>query len=273
MTGTAGPITSPANPRIKRLRGLSLRKHRNETGLFLVEGQRLVQEGLATGAVLDTMVMHQDLLAEARMAPLIEAARAAGADLLPVSTSVLEKVSRKDNPQTLIAAFRQRWTDLENVDPGADFAWIALQGIRDPGNLGTILRTADAAGAAGVILIDQTCDPWSIEAVRASMGSIFALSLARTDFAGFVAWRRRWPAAHLVGTALPAAVDYQVIRYRRPLLLMMGTEQSGLAAEHVAACDDVVRIPMRGRADSLNLAVATAVVLYEAYNQDRRATD
>jgi TrmH family RNA methyltransferase len=138
---------------------------------------------------------------------------------------------------------------------------VALERVRDPGNLGTILRTADAAGCGGVILVGECCDPWSVECVRATMGSIFALPLAKAMPAEFLAWRSGWPGS-VVGTLLTAQTDYRSAVYAAPTLILMGNEQQGLTPEMAAACDVAVKIPMRGRADSLNLAVATGIMIY-----------
>jgi TrmH family RNA methyltransferase len=135
--------------------------------------------------------------------------------------------------------------------------------VRDPGNLGTIVRTADAAGCGGVILVGECCDPYSVEAVRATMGSIFAVPLTRASEAEFADWRRRWTGA-VVGTLLSAAVDHRAADYRKPALVLMGNEQQGLPPEIAALCDVAVKIPMRGRADSLNLSVATGIMIYAA---------
>jgi len=159
--------------------------------------------------------------------------------------------------------FAQALTPLEALDPRAAACWLALEQVRDPGNLGTIVRTADAAGCGGVILVGDCCDPFSLEAVRATMGSIFAVPIAKATTAQFLDWRRAWPGS-VVGTLLSASVDYRSADYRRPSLILMGAEQSGLTPALAAACDVAVKIPMRGRADSLNLSVATGLMIYEA---------
>ena len=135
--------------------------------------------------------------------------------------------------------------------------------MRDPGNLGTIIRTADAAGCGAVILIGTCCDPFSVEAVRATMGSIFAVPLVRSGVDAFLRWVKRWPGA-VVGTHLEATTDFRAADYARPALVVMGNEQAGLTDEVAGACGVTVKIPMRGRADSLNLAVATGVMIYAA---------
>ena len=142
-------------------------------------------------------------------------------------------------------------------------AFVALETVRDPGNLGTIIRTADAAGCGGVILVGDCCDPYSVEAVRATMGSVFAVPIVKATTAEFLAWRERWPGS-VVGTLLTAEVDHRSAAYVSPTLIVMGTEQSGLTPEIVATCDANVKIPMKGRADSLNLSVATGIMIYAA---------
>jgi len=139
---------------------------------------------------------------------------------------------------------------------------VALEAIRDPGNLGTIIRTADAVGANGVILIGSSCDPYSREAVRASMGSIFHVALVRLGLEGFLAWAGAWKG-DVIGTYLSSQQDFRAAAYRAPTLLAMGSEGPGLSPKMAGACTRLVKIPMAGRLDSLNLAVATALMLYE----------
>jgi TrmH family RNA methyltransferase len=141
--------------------------------------------------------------------------------------------------------------------------WVALQHVRDPGNLGTIIRTADAAGCGGVILVGECCDPYSVEAVRATMGSVFAVSISKISIPNFIEWRKSWPGS-VAGALLSATTDYRAADYRKPAMVLMGNEQQGLPPELAAVCDVNVKIPMRGRADSLNLSVATGIMIYAA---------
>jgi TrmH family RNA methyltransferase len=163
----------------------------------------------------------------------------------------------------VVAVFEQRFAALETLEPTVSPCFVALEQVRDPGNLGTIIRTVDAAGCGAVILIGETVDPFSVEAVRATMGSIFAVPIAKATREEFLAWRERWLGS-VVGTLLTAEADYRSAGYRRPVLLLMGPEQAGLSPELAEACDVSVKIPMRGRADSLNLAVATGIMIYAA---------
>lgn len=260
--GTIARITSLTNPLVKEIRGLALPKNRKASGLFVAEGMKLVADGLETGWTI-RMLVHSDLVAGQKLVRrLSDRTRAHGGRVLVVSEAVLAKIARRDNPQTVIGVFEQRLTPLASIKPANDDIWVGLEEVRDPGNLGTILRTIDAVGAKGAILIGQSVDPFSIEAVRATMGSIFHIDLARTTSAEFENFCNRWPGS-VVGTHLSARLDYRQAGYRSPVLLMMGSEQSGLSPEIASACNTLVKIPMAGRADSLNLAVATGVMLFE----------
>jgi RNA methyltransferase, TrmH family len=182
------------------------------------------------------------------------------------AAQVLEKIARRDNPQNVIGVFRQRFAAEAAI--GREGVWVALDRVRDPGNLGTIIRTVDAAGLAGVALVGACVDPFAVETVRATMGSVFHVAITRTGEDGLIAQARRH-GARLIGTHLTAkAIDYRAADYRQPLILLMGNEQQGLTEKLAAACDALVRIPMRGRADSLNLAVSTALMIYEALRQE-----
>ncbi|HRK64578.1 MAG TPA: RNA methyltransferase, partial [Terricaulis sp.] len=143
---------------------------------------------------------------------------------------------------------------------------VALDGVRDPGNLGTIIRTADSTGAGGVVLIGETCDPFSVEAVRATMGSIFAMPLARASLEELVRFKTARGVA-MIGASLKGAPMGADEALPARVIVFMGNEQSGLNAEMEAACDRLVKLPMRGRADSLNLAAATAVMLYDVWRR------
>lgn len=254
---TSRVITSLANPTVKSVRALHMRRERAETGLFLVEGLRSVTEAVAQGR-RPVILLHGPALAAH---PLLRQASAASRETLEVSEAILAKISRRENPQMVLGVFEQARTPLGALDPLSASCWVALENVRDPGNLGTILRTADAAGCGGVILVGECCDPYSVEAVRATMGSIFATPLAEASVSDFLVWRATWPGV-VIGTHLDAEADFRRAPYRSPNLLLMGNEQAGLSPDLAAACDLTVKIPMRGRADSLNLAVATAIMIY-----------
>lgn len=262
--GQVKEVTSLANPIIKDIKALSQKKHREETGQFMAEGLKLVVDAIDVGWHIDTLIYAK----AAKGKPLVDkiAARtfAAGGLVLEVSEKVLSSVTRRDNPQSVVGIFRAQWTPLSAVRPKAGETWVALDRVRDPGNLGTVIRTADAAGASGVILIGETTDPFALETVRATMGSVFAVPLVRTSAADFLKWQRG-AGVTVIATHLKGAVDYRKPDFSAgPVVLLMGNEQAGLPDDLAEAADICVRIPQQGRADSLNLAVATAVMLFEA---------
>jgi len=262
MTPEIKHISSPTNPAIKLVRSLEDKKRRRETGLFVAEGLRTALSAEEQGRRPDTLIYSDDLRDHPRLKPYLTRCLEAGVDCIEATRQVMEKITRRDNPQSVVGVYRAELTALAALPVTEIGCFICLQMIRDPGNLGTIMRTADAVGASGIVLLDECCDPFSLEAVRASMGSIFATRLAKANFAEFMAWRRQHGGL-LVGTSLKASADYRQQSYAGPVFLLMGNEQSGLPDVYEAACDARVRIPMRGTADSLNLAVATAILLYE----------
>lgn len=267
--GAVKQVTSLANPLVKDIRALHLKKHRDQSGLFLAEGHKLVRDGLDEGWALTTLVCAAGSLADQSVGDLAARARAAGALILEVSHAVLAKVSRRDNPQMVLGVFRQQTALLSRLGEGG--LWVALDRVRDPGNLGTIIRTTDAAGAAGVALVGTSCDPFAVETVRATMGSIFHVPLTRAAPTAFLA-RVQASGARLVGTHLAGTIDFRRADYTPPVILLMGNEQQGLTDELASACDQLARIPMAGKADSLNLAVATGLMIYEAL-RERLRTD
>ena len=259
MTGRQ--ITSLTNPTVKAVRGLHLRKEREESGLFLAEGLKIVIEAIDLGHAPKILMYGADAAGHPMLQKAVAATEGAGGEVIEVSRDVLEKVSKRDNPQAVVGVFPQAYTALADIQPDDAPCWVALQAVRDPGNLGTIIRTADSAGCGGVILVGDCTDPYSVEAVRATMGSVFAVKIAKATVEAFLDWRKAWPGS-VAGTLLSATTDYRQADYRKPTLILMGNEQQGLPPELAAACDVTVKIPMRGRADSLNLSVATGIMIY-----------
>ena len=256
-------VTSLTNATIKDIRALHMRKAREASGLFLAEGLKIVIDALDLGIAPRILVYGKDSARHTLIERAIAETLAAQGDVLEVTHEILEKISRKDNPQMVVAVFAQAVRSLHDIDPRTSPVWVALEQVRDPGNLGTIIRTADAAGIGGVILVGDCVDPFGVECVRATMGSVFAVPVVRCTREAFLADRARWTGS-VVGTLLSATHNHRTVDYRRPTLILMGTEQSGLTPEIAAACDTNVKIPMRGRADSLNLSVATGIMIYAA---------
>ena len=256
-------ITSLQNEQVKFIRSLEMRKVRRETGLFSVEGASLIITARDNGWLPRVLLYAATERQRPIVGGLVEWALAAGADCLEVTEAIIAKLASKENPQNVMAVFDQRWAALPDAgtEP-AGSVWVALEQVRDPGNLGTIIRTADAVGARGVMLVGASCDPYSPEAARATMGSIFSVPLVRLDLPSFVQRLASWPG-DVVGTHLSGTDDFRKVAYRSPTLLVMGSEGAGLSPELTAACTRLVKIPMAGRLDSLNLAVATALALYQ----------
>lgn len=262
IPGQVKTVTSLTNPTIKDIRALALPKNRKESGLFVTEGMKLVADAVEEDWPIKILVYGSKVADHPVIRRVATTAHARGGDVLEVSEAVLAKITRRENPQMVVGVFEQRLKPAGSIVPSAKGVWVALEGIKDPGNLGTIIRTADAVGAEGVILVGDTVDPFGVEAVRATMGSIFHMPLARLGVDEFLEWRKNWPGI-VVGTHLSGREDYRKVDYDPPVLLLMGNEQSGLNDRFAAACDHLVKIPQTGRADSLNLAIATGVMLFE----------
>jgi TrmH family RNA methyltransferase len=261
--GQVREVTSLSNPLVKDIKALALKKFRDSQNAFMAEGLKLVIDAFDLGWTIRTLVYSK----AGRGNPAVEkvAARtvASGGTVLEVSEKVLSAITRRDNPQMVVGVFSQRYQALKEIRPAGADVWVALDRVRDPGNLGTVIRTLDAVGGKGVILVGETTDPFSIETVRATMGSIFAVPVAKAGTEAFLSWRKDFPGL-VAGTYLKGAVDYRDVDYDSgPVLLLMGNEQQGLLEPLAAACDCLLRIPQAGRADSLNLAVATGVMLFE----------
>jgi TrmH family RNA methyltransferase len=261
-------ISSRNNPQIKRIRKLQLRDERERTGLFYIEGLRFVAEAVRHHAKIETLVFCPHLLTHPFARKLAQEQGRAGTPMLEVTPEVMHSIALVDDPQGLGAVVRQKWLPLERVKLGGKLCWLALESVQSPGNLGSILRTSEAAGGAGVILLGDSIDPYDPATVRATMGAMFAQRFVRTSIDEFARWKgqRQWT---LVGTSPHAEMDYHSVIYPSPAVLLMGSERKGLSDELQALCDVMVRIPIVGRSDSLNIAVAAGVVLYELFNQRR----
>lgn len=261
--GQVKEVTSLANPLVKDIKALALKKFRDQQNAFMAEGLKLVIDALDLGWSIRTLVFAKAGRGNAAVEKVAARTVAAGGTVLEVSEKVLAAITRRENPQMVVGVFAQQTVPLRDIRARDGDVWVALDRVRDPGNLGTVIRTVDAVGAKGVILVGDTTDPFSLETVRATMGSIFAVPVAKATQEAFLAWRRDFPGL-VAGTHLKGAVDYRSVDFSRgPVLLLMGNEQQGLPDILAESCDRLLRIPQAGRADSLNLAVATAVMLFE----------
>jgi RNA methyltransferase, TrmH family len=239
------PVTSPQNPTVKLIRSLDDKKGRREAGLFVAEGVAMLERAMALGWTPQHVVATRDPFLWDDVRPMI------------ISEKLMGELSAQNNPHEVLATFRQRW----QPHAGRESLWLALEEVRDPGNLGTILRTADAVGAAGVILVGEYCDPYSGECVRASTGSIFAMPIVRMSAEAFIDFAKG-AKGPIVGTSGAASKSFRK-DYPADVLLVMGSEARGLSDSVSKTCTELVRIPMREGVESLNLATATALMLYQ----------
>ncbi len=262
-------ITSVANPKIKHIRKLFDKKYREAHQQYYLEGLRIVAEAIEQNAPLEAIIVCYDLLKSDFGVNLVRQQAEKGIELIEVGEEVFRKISQKDGPQGLAGIGKQVWGSLELEQAHDPKLWIALDRVQDPGNLGTILRTGDAVGCKGVILLEQCTDPYDLSSLRASMGAIFNTKLVKSNYAEFAEWVRQNDLP-VVGTSDSAETDYQSIEYPAHVVILMGSEREGLKKEYYSLCWQVVRIPMIGKSDSLNLAVSTGIVLYEYFNQQRK---
>ena len=239
------PISSLQNPTIKLVRSLEQKKERREAGLFVAEGYAMLERAEAMGWIPDMVLAtkHADVFEDVKATI--------------VTDKIMAELSGQNNPHDVLAVFKQRY----QPHPGKDGLWLALEEVRDPGNMGTIIRTSDAVDVKGVILVGDCCDPYSPECVRASTGSIFGVTLVRMSNTGILDLAKTWPG-DVVGTSGAARADFRR-QYLHPVLLAMGSESRGLSAELSRSCTQLVKIPMKEGVESLNVATATALMLYQ----------
>lgn len=255
-------ITGYSNPTVKFVRSLREKKHRRRERKFLAEGLRLLTDAREGGRLPEILLMAQGREGHPLLDELEADVVRSGGEVIELPLDILSKVTGKENPQAVAGVFAEWDTSIRLIDRKAAPIWLVAHAMRDPGNLGTMLRTADAVGAGGLILIDDCVDPFSVEAVRASMGAIFTERLAQARWEEFIGWLREGEG-QLVAASLREAVPYRGAPYARPCFVMVGNESRGLPEDYEMACDLRVTMPMKGRADSLNAAVAGAVLAYE----------
>lgn len=264
------------DPELASVLALRERAERDRGGRFQIEGLRFLISAIDAGLPIETLVYSPADLTH-------PASRGMARDLISrripsiaVDSATLLSLANREDPQGLIAVTRQFTQPLAMFTPAAGLCWLAVDSIESPGNLGTLLRTAECVGAAGLIAVDEGAlspggvDPYDPGCVRASMGAIFRQRLVRATFDDVRTWARRHGAA-IVGTSPGAKRDYVHARYDRPVVLYLGSEKKGMAEERQHGCDLMVRIPMVGESDSLNVGIAGSIMLYELFNRSRLA--
>lgn len=264
-------LSSLSRSQMKNIQHLRLRSERERTGLFYVEGMRFVDRAIHHHARIVQLIVCPELLTHSYARKLAREQKRAGVPVFEVSRAVMENLGQVQDSQGIGAIVRQRWMHLDALRPKEDLCWMAVETIRSPGNLGTMLRTSDAVGGAGLIVIDHAADPYDPVTVRATMGALFSQRFVHTTREELLHWKRRQQFL-LAGTSPQASIDYQSVTYKSPTILLIGDERKGLPADLQALCDVMVSIPMVGESDSLNIAMATSVMLYELFNQQRKQT-
>lgn len=262
MSSQRRVITGYSNPTVKALRSLREKKHRKRERKFLAEGLRLLTDARECGHVPEILVLADRRETHPLLTALENAVDASGGEVIETTPDILSKITGKENPQAVAGVFTEFDTSLVALKRDTSKVWLVAQALRDPGNLGTMLRTGDAIGAGGLILIDDCADPFSVEAVRASMGAVFTQAIAQTNWQEFEKWLRQGPG-QLVAASLREAHPYRGAPYSAPCFVMVGNESRGLPEDYELACDLRVTMPMKGRADSLNASIAAAVLGYE----------
>ncbi len=267
-------ITSTQNPKIKQAGKLNERSERNRSGLFLIEGYRELKRAADGGVAIQTLFYCPHFFLGENEGDLIQQIRSTGAEVLSCDEKVFAKLSYRDRPDGLIAVAHQMKHALRDLivrlagkkDP---FLVIA-EAIEKPGNLGTILRSADAAGVDGVIVCDRCTDIYNPNVVRASVGTLFTLPVVEAAGAETLQWMRDHNIK-VVATSPSADQQFTDANLKGGVAIAVGTEQLGLSELWMLAADLKVRIPMHGVADSLNVATATTLLLYEVVRQKRLA--
>lgn len=256
-------ISSSSNPIAKRVRVLTERKHRKREQAFVVEGMQPVWRAAESGWRIDTLLIAPQLLTNNAVYEMAADLRASGTRVVELSADLFTRLSERDGPAGVMAIVEMRPLALRDLTVSPDDCWVMLHRVHNPGNLGTIIRTADAAGCAGVILTGDSTDPYAPAAVKASMGALFALPIAiEPEFDAVRAWAHD-AGVQLIATSGYAERSHWQVQWPRPLGILLGNEGDGLPEDVVHQADGVVRIPMTGTAESLNLSIAAGVLMYE----------
>lgn len=254
-------ITSPNNPKIKQLRSLAMnRKERRRERLFVIEGVRLVDEAVRAGAEWTLVVYDPDQLELTPGGQFLLDGFGGRHNTYPATAEVLAAAADTVTPQGIVAVVR--WPELE-VEPGG--LRLVLDAVQDPGNVGTLLRSAEAAGVSDVICMSGTVDVYSPKVVRAAMGTHFRLPLTQD-----VQWDELvLEAPHVYATVAEARLPYYGVDWKQPSVVIIGNEANGVSEAALAASTKQITIPMVSEVESLNAAVAGSVILFEAARQRR----
>ena len=259
-------VTSTSNPRLRGVLALRRRRVREQRGVTVVDGYEELSLALDAGVVPESVLHCPELMLDpAGQGALVERARALGATTMRLSRTAFEKVAYREGPDGFLAVVPVAGVALDDLLLPPDPLVLVCEGIEKPGNLGAMLRTADAAGVAAVVAADPETDWGNPNVVRSSKGTVFSVPVASATTEEVLGWLRR-TGIRLVATT-PASTSHTAVDYRGPVAVAIGTEKEGLSALALEAAEERVRIPMVGRVNSLNAAAAAAVVVYEAVRQ------
>lgn len=265
-SGQIQPYVEAKLAEVKKLQ--SDRHYRHGSGLFYVEGVRNFVQIFDNGFDVETILFSEKLLIAPLARKLVRRARRGGVKSIPISPEQFRSISRTERASGVGAIVRQRWFKLHDVLPQAGLFWVVIETVRSPGNLGSLIRTSEAVGGAGFIFISRRSNPFDPDVVRASVGALFHQKFVRTSIDPLNHWIRRHHC-HVIGASPNGTTDLYEFNYPPSTLLLLGEERQGLTQQQLSLCQDLVRIPMVGTADSLNLAVAGSLIMYEVYRSRR----
>lgn len=259
-------ISNPRDPRFLTLRSLQTHQGRSHTGLYIIEGIRHLARAIEHNAPIESLFVDPSVLSNPFGQKLVRRLRKRAIPGIRLSHQLYRDLTLASEPQGVGAILRQKWLSVDDFRTERNSLWLAVESIESPGNLGTIIRTAEAAGVTGVFILNPDCDPYDPATVRATMGSLFSQKLVKCSPPEFRDWARHSGAA-IVSSSPEGLMNYKGLRYRFPAVLVIGSEKRGLSEQLLEAADFVVRIPMRGGCDSINAAVACGVILFEMASQ------
>jgi TrmH family RNA methyltransferase len=259
-------ISNVRDPRFLALRSLQTPQGRSRTGLYIIEGIRHVVRAVEHNAPIEFIFVEPSVLSNPFGQKLARRLRKKGIPGIRLSHQLYRDLTLAAEPQGIGGVLRQQWNSLSSLRVEPNTFWLAVESIESPGNLGTIIRTAEAAGTRGIFVLNADCDPCDPATVRATMGSLFSQRLVKCSPREFTDWAR-WNGVAIVASSPAGLMDYKALRYRFPAVLVIGSEKRGLSDQLLETADFVVRIPMRGSCDSINAAVAAGVLLFEMASQ------
>lgn len=259
-------VSSPRDPRSLTLRSLQTPQGRSRTKLYIIEGIRHLARAVEHSAPIESVFLDPSVLSNPFGQKLARRLCQQGVPGIRLSHELYRDLTLATEPQGIGAILKQRWVPLEQIRPERNSLWLAIESIESPGNLGTIIRTAEAAGLSGILMLNPNCDPHDPATVRATMGSLFSQKLVRCSALEFNHWTKS-NGVSVVASSPSGLMGFKALAYRFPAALVVGSEKHGLSDQLLETASFVVRIPMHGGCDSLNAAVATGVLLFEMTGQ------